>query len=319
MNKQPIFILGLPRSGTTLLQRILNSYDDVLIWGEHHGFLGPVAKAYYWVLEGRPWDTSSHLMAQPRVDWRSLSADKTNTSYQLWMNWFRGEEWKESFERFMDTLFLPQGLPGKRFWGFKEVSYDGDGRVIEFLKTLYPNAIFVFVIRNGFNVLASHWKTRVGSGMRTDLRACRELCARWKTQNKHFWQWHRSEKIRSFWISYEELIQGKGEVNSLLEHMGKSFGKNQRDVLASSAGRGSSFDNESYNDRWRTAPWDWLAVTHAMLGEMNRKMGFANPPVPGPMGAFGRAVIWFLSLVQFKRDSFILAKSLFKAKETWNP
>ena len=43
----PIFLLGSGRSGTTLLQKILNSADDVMIWGEHGGFLKPIARAYF--------------------------------------------------------------------------------------------------------------------------------------------------------------------------------------------------------------------------------------------------------------------------------
>jgi hypothetical protein len=39
--------LWVPASGTTLLQRVLNSYQDVLIWGEHVSFLKDVANAYF--------------------------------------------------------------------------------------------------------------------------------------------------------------------------------------------------------------------------------------------------------------------------------
>jgi len=45
--KSPIFLLGTGRSGTTLLQRIINSAEDVIIWGEHGGFLSQVSEAYF--------------------------------------------------------------------------------------------------------------------------------------------------------------------------------------------------------------------------------------------------------------------------------
>ena len=45
--KSPIFLLGTHRSGTTLLQRIVNSSEDAMIWGEHGGFLGDIAEAYF--------------------------------------------------------------------------------------------------------------------------------------------------------------------------------------------------------------------------------------------------------------------------------
>ena len=34
---------GGRRGGTTLLQRVLNSYDDVAVYGEHEGVLTPIA------------------------------------------------------------------------------------------------------------------------------------------------------------------------------------------------------------------------------------------------------------------------------------
>jgi hypothetical protein len=37
--KFPIFLLGTGRCGSTLLQKILNSVDNVMIYGEHGGFL----------------------------------------------------------------------------------------------------------------------------------------------------------------------------------------------------------------------------------------------------------------------------------------
>ena len=43
----PIFVLGIWRSGTTLMQRILNSVDDVYIWGEQGFFLKHIAEAYF--------------------------------------------------------------------------------------------------------------------------------------------------------------------------------------------------------------------------------------------------------------------------------
>ncbi|KAA3622570.1 MAG: hypothetical protein DWQ08_12670, partial [Proteobacteria bacterium] len=41
-----IFILGRGRSGTTLLQRMLNQAAGVTLCGEHNGFLTGVAEAY---------------------------------------------------------------------------------------------------------------------------------------------------------------------------------------------------------------------------------------------------------------------------------
>ena len=57
--KSPIFLLGTHRSGTTLLQRIVNSSEDALIWGEHGGFLSQIAEAYFLNFE----DSSNKLIS----------------------------------------------------------------------------------------------------------------------------------------------------------------------------------------------------------------------------------------------------------------
>lgn len=47
---QPIFIVGMPRSGTTLVERILGGLDGVVIGGESES-IGVIASQYYWMLE----------------------------------------------------------------------------------------------------------------------------------------------------------------------------------------------------------------------------------------------------------------------------
>jgi Flp pilus assembly protein TadD len=55
---QPIFIVGMPRSGTTLVERILGGLDDVVIGGESES-IGVIASQFYWNLEhGRDSDRS---------------------------------------------------------------------------------------------------------------------------------------------------------------------------------------------------------------------------------------------------------------------
>ena len=69
--KQPIFILGMPRSGTTLVERILGGLDGVVTGGESDS-LEFVASQYYWDIERRK-------VAPPReledTDWDSLASE----------------------------------------------------------------------------------------------------------------------------------------------------------------------------------------------------------------------------------------------------
>ncbi len=54
--QQPIFIVGMPRSGTTLVERILGGLDGVVMGGESEA-IGVLASQYYWLREkGHPID-----------------------------------------------------------------------------------------------------------------------------------------------------------------------------------------------------------------------------------------------------------------------
>jgi tetratricopeptide (TPR) repeat protein len=49
-SRQPIFIVGMPRSGTTLVERILGGLDGVALGGESES-MGIIASQYYWLRE----------------------------------------------------------------------------------------------------------------------------------------------------------------------------------------------------------------------------------------------------------------------------
>src|SRR5262249_17774513 len=113
--------------------------------------------------------------------------------------------------------------------------------------------------------------------------------------------WHRSGRVRSFWIRYEDLIEGKGEVLALLDHLGKSFGDRQREVLAAEGGRGSSFRDEGFNERWRKLPAAWIGVVHACVGGPTAEPGSASGP-PAGRRLLGRALLAGLTLRGFFVD-----------------
>ena len=286
---RPIFILGAPRTGTTLLQRVLNSYDDVLLWGEHAGFLADVARAFY-----AAWDHPS-LFRDVRPLAEVLRGSQPRESWQAWMSWTSREDWLQSFRAFLDLLFVPGGLPGKAYWGFKEIRYmtaPGE-RTLDFLHALYPDAIYLFIVRNAFNALAS--VKRIPEGAH-HLRALKATCARWRNRYEAYHAWHRSGRIRSYWIVYEELIEGRGELLALLDALGRSLGDEQRAVMRSAEGRWSSFKDEAFNERWRRLPPAWLALTSAMLGDLNAAFGYANPPQPALQRLRGRLLLRGLAL-----------------------
>jgi hypothetical protein len=288
-DRQAIFVFGFPRSGTTLLQRVLNSYQDVLIWGEHASFLKDVANGYF-----RVWRNPDFFKSTTPLD-EMLRDTKPLTHWQGWLNWIGEEEWRRLYRQFLDSIFVPRGLPGKRFWGWKEVHYTAgkDEQTLPFLAATYPEAKYVFLVRSGFNTLASfsRWPRR------SNIAEWKhEGCGRWKEMMRSFRDWHQSGKVESFWIRYEELIEGKGEVLRLLNSMGKRLGADQIAILQTETGRGSSFGTQTYSERWKQLSTLRLGVALACFGKLNHELGYENPPVPIHGRFAGRAASPILTL-----------------------
>jgi hypothetical protein len=269
---RPLFVLGGHRGGTTLLQRVLNSYDDVAIFGEHEGVLTPIADAYFRGVDSEQMfaDVRAERASDPRNDW------------QAWMSAVDRASWDASFRTLVTSLFRPARAEGLRHWGFKEIRYGttpGD-RAFDLLATLFPDASVAFIVRNPFNMLASAHSRPEGPRSIADVV---RVCGRIATRFESFRRWHASGRVRSHWVVYEELAREAGGVHELVADLGHTIGPAQREVIAAEGGgRGSSFHDADVNERWRRLPAAWLAVARERLEPIATALGYAPPPV-GPL------------------------------------
>jgi sulfotransferase family protein len=286
--KPPVFILSSGRSGSTLVQRIFNSYDDVFVWGEHGGFLKEVADAYFKLLE-HPSNTK-HIFTpdagRQSLPWAEIAKFKHADNWQAWMNWFRADDVDDLFRRFIRSLFTHPSAPPDHVWGFKEIRYGPNDRVIECLARLFPDAQFVFLVRNGLNTVSSQLNTFHPSGVRFHrLREIGRLpiairrSRTWRNQNGCFWRWHQSGRLRSDWVRFEDIIAGMPVLDRALASLGKQFGDIQREVVRSEEGRGASQGiTGDVNQRWRGATWLSTACVETIVGPLNQDLGYTGPP-----------------------------------------
>jgi hypothetical protein len=283
----PIFLLSSGRSGSTLLQRVLNSYDDVIIWGEHRGILAPMADAYFQLLE-HPWNKTfmPSLSRSEMPPWSEVLEWKDGTQWQAWLNWVSPADIDRCFRGFVESMFHHPDQPATMTWGFKEIRYGGHDRVIEFLSRLFPEATFVFLARNGLNTVESQLRTfnGVGSNLRSlrglgRLKLIAQRSREWRLQNAALLQWHRSGRLRSHWVSFEQIAAAdRVALRSFLTAIGRSFGPAQERVCDEQEGRGTSESEATLHDRWRSFGFAPLLVVEWMLGRMNAELGYATPP-----------------------------------------
>ena len=227
----PIFLLGSGRSGTTLLQKILNSADDVMIWGEHGGFLKKIARAYFHHIENpqvnRKIFQENPVAKDPSLDFNRLLL--TDIRY-CWTNWYGRQEVASNFASLIESFFHPPGME-KRHWGFKEIRYGGGDRTIEMLAELFPNARFVFIARDPVDVIAS--QAALGWGARTSLGSgWKQLAEAWAAQNRGLLEFQRANQERTHFVRFESLIsKDSGAVDDLFEWLGFETSDRQGEVI----------------------------------------------------------------------------------------
>lgn len=142
----PVFLIcGGGRTGSTMVERLLVSTRQVLVWGEHGGILIRQLRA---LMEG--------MQTWMRVKARGQFARFLKEGYNAWIPNMNPEPvaFSAACRAFLETsLGQPARALGYPRWGFKEIKYGKPA--ILFLQELYPDAGFIFLIRNPLDCLKS--------------------------------------------------------------------------------------------------------------------------------------------------------------------
>ncbi|MFQ6006642.1 MAG: sulfotransferase, partial [Woeseia sp.] len=171
---QPVFILGMPRSGTTLVERILGGLDDVVVGGESES-MEFIATQYYWDLErGRvppPRDLTTKY-------WDALAA----------------EYWRRSMT---SACRLTDKMP-HNFWH------------VGFICAMFPGTPIIYMRRDPRDVCLSIYSRMFAEGHRyaCDLESLAHYYAVSVQIMEH---WKSLYPNRILEVVYEELVSNPGE------------------------------------------------------------------------------------------------------------
>jgi Sulfotransferase family len=151
---QPVFIMSAGwRSGSTLLQRLLISSDQIIIWGEPYGHSGMIN----YLASSLKAITSDY----PNDSWfidQTLARDQPISS--LSNQWIANLYPKIDYliavhvSFFINHFEAPAINHGILRWGIKEVRLTIDHAI--YLNWLFPLAKFIFLYRNPYNCYASY-------------------------------------------------------------------------------------------------------------------------------------------------------------------
>ncbi len=202
-----LFVVTYGRSGSTLLQGLLNAIDGYRVYGENGGFLAKLHDAYEALA-----DAHAHL-PNPVHD-RPSNPWFGGSRYDL-------ESLNAGFRRFVDeTLFRPNADPAVRVYGFKEIRHlelgdDKLSRLLAFIRRIYPRSAVVFNTRDIGDVLKSGWWRNDGApdlaGGLADFGA---FCAAYA----------RANGDHAIHLTYERLIDpDRREASRLLAFLGETL------------------------------------------------------------------------------------------------
>ena len=136
-------------------------------------------------------------------------------------------------------------------WGFKEIRYGINDRVLEMLADLYPQGRFIFVVRNPVDVVASKISARMSTAIEADAHG-------WTEQNSHFLEFYRLNKKSSRIVRYEDLINDNGpHLDQLFNWLGFSLTDRQINII--------EITRPSYHGRPRP-----VKLTAGQINEINK-------------------------------------------------
>lgn len=139
----PVFVASIGRSGSTLVQRVLNTHPRLTVWGEHAGMAAHLAALHRSAVGDEAMaaridsgHSQRHLVVGPLAE---------PDAFIPWVLPFDAAGLETAVRSFVTGLFT-SGVPADIRWGFKEIRYDA--AVWRFLRMLYPNSQFVLVVRD---------------------------------------------------------------------------------------------------------------------------------------------------------------------------
>lgn len=211
--RPPVFVLGSGRNGSTLLNRMLNGHSGLFLPTEQY-FLGPTIFRYYFY-NWLPWDRlAERMLLKINVDpkshtWESCTFDPES---------FRSmKKQEQTLHGLLEKLFLTTSKKGKVRWG--DTTFTNTYFIPEIL-SVYPDASFIFLVRDGRDVVASF---KAGGADAFDEYATPKVAARHWVKGLNTYDWLAKRKP-VFLIRYEDMVsQPKGVLKELCSFMKIDF------------------------------------------------------------------------------------------------
>ena len=217
--ERPVIIASATRSGSTLLQRLLNTHPDVTIWGEHMGILTELRRAMA-VAASSARNLSGGYAQRSNLIGKLVDAEP----FSPHINPFDADVLRTAVHDFIVRLFA-EALPEDTIWGFKEVRYFADD--LEFFAALFPSARFIVLAREPSEQISSYlrapWRKKPDLSEAGGIEQLRQTVAKaavgWTRQYESFRQFVVRHTESSMVVTFDQLAN-LGAVANVFAHIG---------------------------------------------------------------------------------------------------
>ena len=233
--KGPVFLVGCPRSGTTLLQSLLAAHSQIAGFPESHFF-------FYLVPETpnrRFLGLASRRVKSRLKEFFGKELERPEIASQFSPIALFMSQYANKFVRAMDSLTEEQG---KSLWLEKtpdHVFY------VDYIERLIPGVRFIHIIRNGEDVVASMYELAKKHpkiwGVQSDIDACIDKWVRAVAASKR-----HLDKPNHILVKYEGLVEDtQAQLVKLCDFIGVDF---EEEML-------QSYGDVASNVSLKNEPW----------------------------------------------------------------
>lgn len=189
MNDKIVLICATGRSGSTTMQRILNTIPNSNICGENFGAINSLLEFY----------SKLHVASREYIPGHYTPATYENIiSKNVKPSWYNSYNIKEIEDKLRETIIaMFKKDTTTNLWGFKEIRYDSKKiNFIKYFKYLFPQTKVIIQIReNIFAQSKSSW-------YRENKNSQKYLAE----YNKELWNFYNENKDWCYFTSFERMF-----------------------------------------------------------------------------------------------------------------
>jgi len=212
--EKTVFIVTYGRSGSTLVQNMLNALPGACVRGENENLLAPLARDWAVLVHSAQAakmraTAKRSLPSDPWYGYEAISADAFGQALA---------------HAFLSTVLRPG--PDTRIIGFKEIRWHHDPALfpvmLDFLRKFFPNPHFVFNLRDHDAVCRSGWWQDVAPAVvKRTLHEAEQLYAAYSARNPEF----------CLTLRYDDYVQRPVAWKALFDFLGESFDQDKVDAV----------------------------------------------------------------------------------------